>query len=68
MDVTPVTLEDKHVRLEPMRLDHYERLAEIGLGEDIFRYFPIAIDTQEEMLSCVQHSVAATASGAMVSG
>jgi len=66
MDVTPVTLEGKHVRLEPMHLEHYERLAEIGLGQDVFRYFPIAIDTKEQMLGYVQHSVAANDSGAMV--
>jgi N-acetyltransferase len=66
MDVTPVTLEGKHVRLEPMRLDHYEGLAEVGLGKDIFRYFPIAIDTKEQMLGYVQHCVAATDTGIML--
>ena len=66
MDVTPVTLEGPRVRLEPMRLDHYQRLVEIGLGQDIFRYFPIAIDTKEQMLAYVQHSVAATDSGEML--
>ena len=49
-----------------MRLDHYERLAEIGLGQDIFRYFPIAIDTKEQMLAYIQHCVAATNSGSML--
>jgi len=66
LDVTPVSLEGKHVRLDPMRLEHYERLAEIGLGQDIFRYFPIAIDTEEQMLGYLQHSVAATESGEML--
>ena len=66
MDIAPVTLEGKHVRLEPMRLDHFERLAEIALGQDIFRYFPIAIDTKEQMLAYVQHCVAATNSGSML--
>jgi RimJ/RimL family protein N-acetyltransferase len=66
MDVTHVTLEGKYVRLEPMRLEHYERLAEIGLGQDIFRYFPITIDTKEQMVGYVQHSITATDSGAML--
>jgi RimJ/RimL family protein N-acetyltransferase len=66
MNITPVTLEGEPVRLEPMRLEHYERLAEIGLGQDIFRYFPIAIDTKEQMLAYVRHSVAATDSGEML--
>jgi RimJ/RimL family protein N-acetyltransferase len=66
MNITPVTLDGEHVRLEPMRLEHYERLAEIGLRQDIFRYFPIAIDTKEQMLAYVHHSVAATDSGEML--
>ena len=66
LDVARVTLEGKLVRLEPMRLEHFERLAEIGLGQDIFRYFPIDIDTKEQMLAYVRHSVAATDSGEMV--
>jgi NAD(P)-dependent dehydrogenase (short-subunit alcohol dehydrogenase family) len=66
LDLRPVTLEGTHVQLEPMRLDHYERLAEIGLGQDIFRYFPIAIDAKEQMLAYVKHSVAAMASGEML--
>ena len=66
MEGTPVTLEGQHVRLETMRLEHYERLAEIGLGHDIFRYFPITIDTQEQMLGYVRHCVAATDSGSML--
>lgn len=49
-----------------MRLDHYEWLAEIGLGQDIFRYFPIAIDTKDQMLAYVQHCVAANESGSML--
>jgi hypothetical protein len=43
MDVARVTLKGKHVRLEQMRLGHYERLAEIGLEKGIFRYFPIGM-------------------------
>jgi N-acetyltransferase len=66
MIVVPVTLEGRFVRLEPIRLDHYERLVEIGLEQDIFRYFPIAIDTEEQMLGYVQHSVAATELGEML--
>jgi RimJ/RimL family protein N-acetyltransferase len=66
LDIAPVTLEGRYVRLEPMRLDHYERLEEIGLGQDIFRYFPIAVDTKEQMLPYVRHSVAATDSGEML--
>jgi N-acetyltransferase len=66
LDLQPVTLEGTHVQLEPMQLDHYERLAEIGLGQDIFRYFPVAIGTKEQMLAYVRHSVSGTGSGEML--
>jgi len=32
MEVKPIVLPGKHVRLEPMTLDHVEPLAEIGIG------------------------------------
>jgi hypothetical protein len=66
MTISPVTLEGQHVRLEPMRLEHYERLAEIGLGQNIFRCFPIAIDTKEQMLAYVRACVAANETGTML--
>ena len=63
MDISPVTFEGLYVRLEPILLEHYERLAEIGLGRDIFRYFPITIDTKEQMLAYVRACVARTTRG-----
>jgi len=66
VDISPVRLEGLHVRLEPMLLEHYERLAEIGLGRDIFRYFPVTIDTKEQMLAYVRACVAANDTGTML--
>jgi N-acetyltransferase len=61
--MSSVTLEGKSVRLEPMRPEHAVALAEVGLGRDIFRYFPIAIDTPEQMAAHVRHCVAGTDEG-----
>jgi RimJ/RimL family protein N-acetyltransferase len=63
MNVVPPTLEGKYVRLEPMKIEHAPLLAQVGLGRDIFRYFPIAIDTSEQMEAYVRHCVAGTESG-----
>jgi len=63
MDISSVRLEGLYVRLEPMLLEHYERLAEIGLGRDIFRYFPIAIDTKEQVLAYVRATSPRTTRG-----
>jgi RimJ/RimL family protein N-acetyltransferase len=36
--ITPITLTGKHVRLEPMSEAHVPRLAEIGVGQDFWRF------------------------------
>jgi len=64
MDIQPVTLEGRFVRLEPMRLEHFEAFAEIGLGNDIFRWYPFAVDTRDEMLAYVRSSLAGRDAGA----
>jgi RimJ/RimL family protein N-acetyltransferase len=66
MNVVPLTLEGKYVRLEPMKVEHAPTLAQVGLGRDIFRYFPIAIDTPEQMETYVRHCVAGTESGSLL--
>jgi RimJ/RimL family protein N-acetyltransferase len=63
MDIRPVVLEGAFVRLEPMRVEHAEALSEVGLGHDIFRYFPIAIDSPDQMAAYVRHCVAGTKAG-----
>jgi N-acetyltransferase len=49
MDITPVTLEGTHVRLEPIRLDHAAALWDIGAHEEIWRYIPYAIRSEDDM-------------------
>ena len=63
MDVGPVVLEGEFVRLEPMRLEHAEALVAVGLGQDIFRHFPIAMETPEQMEAYVRLCVAGTEAG-----
>jgi hypothetical protein len=66
MDVRPVTLEGDVVQLEPMRLAHTEALAAVGLGQDTFRYFPVAIDSPEQMRAYVRHCVAGNEDATLV--
>ena len=61
-----MTLEGEFVRLEPMRLEHATALAAVGLRHDIFRYFPVAVDTTEQMEAYVRHCVAGTEAGTFV--
>lgn len=56
MDIKPVTLLGKHVRLEPMTEAHNRALAEIGVGQgfwDFMLYGPM--DTAEDMTKWVRH-------------
>lgn len=38
IDVKPIVLEGKHVRLEPMTEEHVPALAEIGVGQDFWDF------------------------------
>lgn len=49
MVVAPVVLEGRHVRLEPLREDHLEGLAAVGLDEELWRWIPTPVRTVEEM-------------------
>jgi RimJ/RimL family protein N-acetyltransferase len=49
MIVTPVTLEGRHVRLEPLTQAHHAGLSEVGLEEQLWRWIPTAVRTPEEM-------------------
>jgi N-acetyltransferase len=42
-------LEGTHVRLEPLTLDHLDALCEIGLDDDLWRWFPKPVHSREDM-------------------
>jgi RimJ/RimL family protein N-acetyltransferase len=54
MIVTPVTLEGRNVRLEPLRRDHLAGLAEVGLDAELWRWIPTAVRTKEEMAAYIE--------------
>lgn len=49
----PAVLEGKHVRLEPLTMAHLPRLVEIGLQDDIFRWYAQPIRTPEDMKALI---------------
>src|SRR6266567_2245054 len=49
MIVVPVSLEGRHVRLEPLAKAHLTELAQVGLEEELWRWIPTPVRTQEEM-------------------
>lgn len=49
MNVVPVVLEGRHVRLEPLSQAHHADLAAAGLEEELWRWIPTPVRTPEEM-------------------
>ncbi|HEX8142832.1 MAG TPA: GNAT family protein [Pyrinomonadaceae bacterium] len=63
MSIEPVTLEGRHVRLEPLSLDHHERLSEVGLDDTIWRWSPSRMRTSDDMRAYIEEALLAQASG-----
>lgn len=54
MDITPPILEGKHVRMEPLSLDHHSQLCEVGLDEEIWRWAGTPVLTAEQMRTDIE--------------
>ena len=63
LEITPVTLEGKHVRLEPLTLNHLDSLCAFGLDEDLWRWSPVPIRTREELRAYVETALKEQAAG-----
>jgi RimJ/RimL family protein N-acetyltransferase len=63
MIVEPVTLEGKHVRLEPLSLAHHAALCEAGLDEDLWRWIAAPVRTSEQMRAYIETALAEQAAG-----
>jgi RimJ/RimL family protein N-acetyltransferase len=53
MNIARVTLEGRHVRLEPLAMAHLAGLAEVGLDEELWRWIPTPVRTTEEMAAYI---------------
>jgi RimJ/RimL family protein N-acetyltransferase len=63
MNVEPVTLEGQYVRLEPLSLDHYEPLCEVGLEESLWRWTTAAVKTPDDLREYIEAALAARDQG-----
>src|SRR5262249_44249429 len=66
IDPRPVTLAGRHVRLEPMQSAHLDAFIAIGLGQEIFRWFPYAVETPDDMRSFVETALDGQSKGLIV--
>jgi RimJ/RimL family protein N-acetyltransferase len=63
MKVTPVTLEGRHARLEPLSLAHHADLCAIGLEPELWRFIPTQVGTPDEMRGYIQTALDEQARG-----
>lgn len=67
IDVTPVTLEGRWVRLEPLTPEHASDLLIVGRDEEIWRYMPVATPQRvEEMRAWIDDARDKQARGEML--
>jgi len=63
MIVAPVTLEGRHVRLEPLSQAHHAGLSTVGLAEELWRWIPTPVRTPEEMSAYIATALEEQARG-----
>jgi len=66
MPIEPVTLEGQQVRLEPMSLAHVPALWRVGAPEDIWRYLPYAMRSEDDMRAYIEAELARQQAGLVV--
>jgi RimJ/RimL family protein N-acetyltransferase len=64
MEIIPVTLEGRYVRLEPLRLDHLDALCIHGLEDDLWRFTTTQVHAPEQMRAYVETALDEQARGA----
>ena len=57
MEISPVILGGRHVRLEPLTINHLDSLAEAGLDEDLWRLIPVQVRTRDDMLQYIRSAL-----------
>jgi N-acetyltransferase len=63
MEIKPVTLEGRIVRLESLSLSHHPQLCEVGLQEDLWQWIPERVTTRDEMRAYIQAALNAQEAG-----
>jgi RimJ/RimL family protein N-acetyltransferase len=63
MAVSPVTLTGAHVRLEPLANAHLAGLTEVGLDQELWRWIPTPVRTQEAMAAYIDTALDEQARG-----
>ncbi|MFL6230099.1 MAG: GNAT family N-acetyltransferase [Pyrinomonadaceae bacterium] len=63
MQIVPVTLEGRNIRLEPLRIEHLGALCAVGLDEDLWRLTTTQVHTPAQMRAYVETALDEAARG-----
>jgi N-acetyltransferase len=63
MEIHPITLEGRAVRLEPLSLAHHAQMCEAGLDFDLWHWIPQNVRTPEDMRSYIEQALGDQARG-----
>lgn len=63
MILSPVILEGRRVRLEPLAQTHHRALSAIGLDPELWEFIPYRVATPEDMAGYIQSALDAQANG-----
>jgi len=63
VDIQPIILEGRHVRLEPLSLTQHEALSRVGLEGDLWRWATVVVETAEDMRGYIEVALQAQAEG-----
>jgi len=66
IDPRPVTLEGRHVRLEPLSLAHHERLSAVGLDAELWQWGLSTLATPADMRAYIETALTWQAQGTAV--
>lgn len=61
--IPSVTLEGRHVRLEPLAQTHHTALCAVGLDSELWELIPYRVTTPDEMTAYIQTALDAQAAG-----
>jgi N-acetyltransferase len=64
--IEPVTLEGRHVRLEPLTLDHAPRICEVAFDPDLWRWTSSSLMSKEDVNSYIRTALKGQEEGTII--
>jgi RimJ/RimL family protein N-acetyltransferase len=57
MKIEPVVLEGEFVRLEPLKIEHFDALCEVGLDESLWKLTANIVETRDDLRRYVENAL-----------